>query len=216
MRFSARLRRSPKTVALVARIEPVARMKRQRNPGITDLPGSHAVPGFHFVPSGLQDAGGTTSTKRSRGAICARVLRTEANGEWPVARMSVSEIRGRPSSSQAAPGFHGACHRAGHFGPDPLVPSGPRKKGRRNAGRRVSPTSAPATFILPACGGGQRRGRGARPAGRARLSAFHRGSCLGDPTPPLSSGYALPGTQPRRVLPALRLSQSSELLADRS
>jgi hypothetical protein len=83
----------------------------------------------------------------------------------------------------------------GRFGPDPLVPSGPRKKGRRNAGRRVSPTSAPATFIHPASGGGQRRGRGARPAGRARLSAFHRGSCLGDPTPPLSSGYALPGTQ---------------------
>jgi hypothetical protein len=93
------------------------------------------------------------------------------------------------------------------FLPDPLVPSGPRKKGRRNAGRRVSPTSAPATFILPACGGGQRRAR--RASGGTR-------SPVGVPTPPLSSGYALPGTRPRRVLPALRLSQSSELLADRS
>ena len=25
------------------------------------------------------------------------------------------------------PGFHGACHRAGHFGPDPLAQSGLRQ-----------------------------------------------------------------------------------------
>jgi hypothetical protein len=62
--------------------------------------------------------------------------------------------------------------------PDPIPSDGRRrwdrlhldrarrmKSGRRNADRRVCPTSAPATFILPACGGGQRRGRGARPAG---------------------------------------------------
>src|SRR5580704_5573381 len=30
--------------------------------------------------------------------------------------------------------------------------------------------------------------------GRARLSAFHHGSCGSDRTPPLSSSYALPGT----------------------
>jgi hypothetical protein len=40
--------------------------------------------------------------------------------------MSVGEIRGRLSSSQAAPGF--ACHRAGHFGPDPLVSSGYKRE----------------------------------------------------------------------------------------
>ena len=48
-------------------------------------------------------------------------------------------------------------------------------EGRRNAGRRVSPTSAPLTFVLPACGGG--RGGGAARVRRdaLRLSAFHRG-----------------------------------------
>jgi hypothetical protein len=40
-----------------------------------------------------------------------------------------------------------------------------------------TPTDADPTSALS---------RGARPAGRARLSAFHRGSCLGDRTPPLS------------------------------
>jgi len=41
-----------------------------------------------------------------------------------VARMSASEIRDRSSSLQAAPGFHGACHRAGHYGPDRWFHSG--------------------------------------------------------------------------------------------
>jgi hypothetical protein len=36
----------------------------------------------------------------------------------------VREIRDGHSSSQTVPGFHRACHRAGHFGPDPLVQSG--------------------------------------------------------------------------------------------
>src|SRR5262245_40529680 len=54
-----------------------------------------------------------------------------------VARMSVSEIRDRHSSFKIAPGFHGACHRAGHFGPDPLVHPGYklRRGGRRSAER---------------------------------------------------------------------------------
>jgi hypothetical protein len=52
-------------------------------------------------------------------------------------------------------------------------------------------------------------GRGARPAGRARLSAFHCGSCVGDRTAPLRPGDALPVT-------GFRPSQYSELLADRS
>jgi hypothetical protein len=44
----------------------------------------------------------------------------------------------------------------------------------------------------------------ARASGAARLSAFHRGSCLGDPTPPLSSRYALPGTRSERTIPMVR------------
>jgi hypothetical protein len=38
----------------------------------------------------------------------------------------VREIRDGHSSSQTVPGFQRACHRAGHFGPDPLVQSGLR------------------------------------------------------------------------------------------
>ena len=189
-------------------------MKRQRNPGIGCCPGSRAVPGFHFVPSGLQDGDGPTSTKHSRGAICARVLPTKAK---PVARMSVSEIRGpafklasRSRISRSLSSGPAASGRTRWF-----HPGHERKGGGTPADAYLQPPH-PQPSSSPACGGGQRRGRGARPAGRARLSAFHRGSCLGDPTPPLSSGYALPGTQPRRVLPALSLSQSSELLADRS
>jgi hypothetical protein len=170
---------------------------------------TQAAPGFHFVHPGykllntalhhperlrcatsLQGVSKIVVVARFR----ARVLPTEA---WRTAR-SPDERQRNPGSafnSQAVPGFHGACHRAGRFGL--------QKKGRRNAGRRN-----PSIGRICECG--------ARPPGRARLSAFHRGSCLGDPTPPLSSGYALPGTQPRRVLPAFRLSQSSELVADRS
>jgi hypothetical protein len=94
-------------------------------------------------------------------------------------------------------------------------PGHERKGGGTPADAYLQPPHPqPSSFPLA----GEDRGGGAARVrrGRARLSAFHRGSCLGDPTPPLSSGYALPGTQPRRVLAALRLSQSSELLADRS
>jgi hypothetical protein len=150
-----------------------------------------------------------TMAKRSRGAPAPEFLFTNATICLPetkaerrkrhVARMSVSEIRGGHSSFQLVPGFHGACHRAGHFGPDPLVHPGYKfiRLQRREAERRQTrisnlrtpPSSSPLR-------GGQRRGRGARPSERARLSAFHRATCLGEPTPRLSSGYALPGTWP--------------------
>jgi hypothetical protein len=50
------------------------------------------------------------------------------------------------------------------------------KEGRQNADRRRTNRRA--------------YGRGARSAERARLSAFHRGSCVGERTPPLSSSRA--------------------------
>ena len=69
-----------------------------------------------------------------------------------------------------------------------------KEKRKRNADRRVQPTSASrdaaralVSFPSPACGGGLGRGH-------ARLSAFHRGSCCSERTPQLSSRYALPGT----------------------
>src|SRR5579862_3668255 len=42
--------------------------------------------------------------------------------------MERSEIRERSCRVIAEPGLRGACHRAGHFGPDPLAPSGLRQK----------------------------------------------------------------------------------------
>ena len=47
-------------------------------------------------------------------------------------------------------------------------------KRKRNAARRINPSSAPY-------------GRGSRSAERARLTAFHHGTCGSEPTPPLSS-----------------------------
>ena len=104
-----------------------------------------------------------------------------------------------------------------------------KKDRKRNAERRSFPTSAPPPLSSPACGGGNRRGRGSRPAGRARLPAFHRGSCQRDcPSPRLSvrpcflglgrsarscrhrpTGGERSSAAPR-ALPAPRLSQSSE------
>ncbi len=69
-----------------------------------------------------------------------------------VARMSVSEIRGKQQGFNAVPGF-----RFVHPGYDR------KKKGRRNAGKRVVLTSA-SFQMRRAC------------ERRARLSAFHRGS----------------------------------------
>ena len=84
---------------------------------------------------------------------------------------------------------------AGHFGAGPV--GSIRATKEREAERRQTRISNLRTHNLhpPPLAGRTEEGRGARPAGRARLSAFHRGSCLGDPTPPLSSGYALPGTE---------------------
>ena len=65
-------------------------------------------------------------------------------------------------------------------------------KQKRKAERRkaCSVTSVPPPSSSPACGGGRRRGHGAAPAGAARLSAFHHGTCGRDRTPPLSSSHA--------------------------
>ena len=61
----------------------------------------------------------------------------------------------------------------------------PPGKGRRSADRRNHPLSAPRKQVLPlACAAGAE----ARRSRRARLSALHRGSRLGDRTPPLSLG----------------------------
>jgi hypothetical protein len=100
--------------------------------------------------------------------------------------------------SRGAPRPSFAPRTAKNSGPDPVgrppavVPAPSRsrpadkKSGRRNADRRVNLPSAsadaaarPDLFPLP----GVREGR----EGRARLSAFHRGACGSEPTPPLSS-----------------------------
>ena len=129
--------------------------------------------------------------------------------------------------SRGAPRPSFAPRTAKNSGPDPVgwppavVPAPSRsrpadkKSGRRNADRRVNLPSAsadaaarPDLFPLP----GVREGR----EGRARLSAFHRGACGSEPTPPLSSSTRFLGRGLLQALPEEGLSQSSELLADRS
>ena len=65
-----------------------------------------------------------------------------------------SDIRGRPKSLHADPGFHGACHRAGHFGPDPLIHPGYEGNTKKKTGSgtpigRCSVTSALARGTHP-------------------------------------------------------------------
>ena len=153
----------PKTVALVARIEPVARMKRQRNPGI-GLPARAPFPDFTSFHPGYK----MLTEQPAQNVLAARF----APEFWPtkakpVARMSVSEIRGAHSSSQAAPGFHGACHRARPLRAGPL--GSIRATKQREAERWQTRISNLRTRNLhpSACGGGQRRG-----AARVRRDAL--------------------------------------------
>jgi hypothetical protein len=74
---------------------------------------------------------------------------------------------------------------------------------RRNADRRV--TCRP-----------HQRMRSRAEAQRARLSAFHRGACGSEPTPPLSSRTRFLGRGLLQALPEAHLSQSSDQVAGRS
>src|SRR5208282_4383513 len=51
---------------------------------------------------------------------------------------------------------------------------------------------------------------------RARLTAFHRGTCCSEPTPQLSSRTRFLGRGILQALPEGNLSQSSDKVADRS
>jgi hypothetical protein len=156
----------------------------------------------HGPPPPLRGGG---KEKRPRGAISARAMEGRrmvkmANGEFAPAlfsiRYSLFAIRYSPLAISYSP----------------LARSKKREAERRQTQSIHWPhlrmRRDPLATLL--------RMRGEGREGAARLSAFHRGSCLGEPTPPLSSGYALPGTRPWRALPAFSLSQSSDLLADRS
>jgi hypothetical protein len=123
-----------------------------------------------------------TMAKRSRGAPAPEFLFTNATICLPetkaerrkrhVARMSVSEIRGGHSSFQLVPGFHGACHRAGHFGPDPLVHPGYKfiRLQRREAERRQTRISKPPHPHLHPRRFGEDRGGGAARVHRNALA----------------------------------------------
>ena len=50
---------------------------------------------------------------------------TDLKTYWSWSKRSFSkEASTRPSRVVASPGFRGACHRAGHYGPDPLALQG--------------------------------------------------------------------------------------------
>ena len=102
-----------------------------------------------------------------------------------------------PKTVAPQPGSAGSLDEASaKSGPDPLVIRATKERRRRNAGRRVSPTSAPPPSSSPLAG--EDRGGGAarvqRDAPPVGVPPRH---LLSEPTPQLSSGYALPGT--RRV-----------------
>ena len=109
-----------------------------------------------------------------------------------------------------------ACSFSRRAGAPSFVCLLPQEEGGRSADRRIQPCSAPAVgqgrapFSLPspACGGGLG-------GGRARLSALHRGSRLGDRTPPLSLGPRFLESPGANGLPPSP-GQCSKLLADRS
>jgi hypothetical protein len=94
--------------------------------------------------------------------------------------MERSAIRGRWFSSNAVPDF-AALH------PGYLL------RRKKEAVRRQT-----QCFMSRTSGCGSRHGecglRRLTAVGRARLPAFHHGSCGSDRTPPLSSSHALPGT----------------------
>jgi hypothetical protein len=106
---------------------------------------------------------------------------------------AVGPVFGSIMLCEYLPGFHGACHRAGHFGPDPLVQPGLQQKIKRkqNAARRMSSDGPRHTGAARAL------------TRRARLMAFHRGTCGREPTPPLSSRTRFLGRGCRRALPAV-------------
>src|SRR5208282_5915100 len=85
--------------------------------------------------------------------------------------------------SDAVPGFH-------------FVQPGLRNKGSGTPAGALVQTSAPY-------------GRGSREASRARLTAFHHGTCCSDRTPQLNSSTRFLGRRRHQVLPASDLSQSS-------
>ena len=67
-----------------------------------------------------------------------------------------------------------------------------KERRKRNAGRRI--------VHVPHASGARGAPRSKRLAptlrcGRARLPAFHHGTCGSERTPPLNSSYALPGTE---------------------
>ena len=134
-----------------------------------------------------------TKQKRSRGALRPSFAprKTKSSGPNPVGRRR----RWYRASISITPGL--------------------KKSGRRNADRRVNLPSASADAAARPDLSSLSRVRGGR-VGRARLSAFHRGACGSEPTPPLSSRTRFLGLGLLQALPEEGLSRSSELLAGRS
>jgi hypothetical protein len=92
----------------------------------------------------------------------------------------------------------------------------PAKKRGGEAPIGASNRVRPFLLFPPTCGGGLGGGSEARRTRRARLSALHRGACLGDRTPPLSPRPCYPGQRsrgrsPRPLCPATASSSQAGL-----
>jgi hypothetical protein len=110
-----------------------------------------------FCKTPLQWKGEGERGGKRRGGACRFLSATLFAG---------SSLRGAKRRSNPVPRrrpglLRGACHRAGHFGPDPLARNDEKGSG--------TPTDASYPRAVSA-------DTAAHPAGCARLSAFHRGS----------------------------------------
>ncbi len=146
------------------------------------------------IKSGNDEKGNPFSRRVFASELCHAIAKN------PVARMSAAKSGNDCSARIPLPGF-AALTRATNY---------ERNKRKRNAGRRVSPILR-APSLPPPLAGEVGRGRGSRSAERARLSAFHHGSCCSERTPQLNSSTRFLGPGVIRCYLHLRLSQSSEL-----
>jgi hypothetical protein len=121
------------------------------------------------------------TSQPSRGMDC----RVEPGNDASFSRRLRARVMLTPISNgtTAAPSRHAASGWWDRVRLDHARQGQRRKKEKKEAERRQTRIQRPR----PA-------GRGARSAERARLSAFHRGTCGGDRTPPLNSSHALPAT----------------------
>jgi hypothetical protein len=196
----------------------------QRRTGEFGLAWRHLHPaprkrGRGTARSAVEGAWAETRRLRFKKSVDIKLASGKSQRHFPhVLRRQRSDESEAPSTAlRAVPLPHlrrGGCKRKRSrdaFAPELCLIRSPTKREAER--RQAQPSIVRATHSDVAsrmCPGAE-----ARPAGRARLSALHRGSGLGDRTPPLSLGPCFLESPGANGLPPSP-GQRSELLADRS